>query len=57
MAVLDGIICDVETGCAFKLSISAGAAVESAMMAMNDVVISSHDGIVADTAEKPSRIW
>lgn len=50
---LDGIICDGgKPGCAFKLSISAGAAVESAMMAMNDVVISSHDGIVADTAEK-----
>lgn len=50
---LAGVICDGgKPGCAFKLSISAGAALESAMMALSDIIISSFDGIVDETAEK-----
>lgn len=53
IGTLAGIICDGgKPGCAFKLSISADAALESALMALNDIVISSFDGIVDDTAEK-----
>jgi len=53
IGTLAGIICDGgKPGCAFKLSISADAAVESAMMALKGIVISSEDGIVGDTAEK-----
>jgi len=50
---LAGILCDGgKPGCAFKLSISAGAAVEAALMALNDTFISADDGIVDITAEK-----
>lgn len=53
IGTLSGIICDGgKPGCAFKLSISADAALESAVMALNDVIISSYDGIVDETAEK-----
>ena len=57
VGTLSGIICDGgKPGCAFKLSISADAALESAMMALNDIVISSYDGIVDDTAEKLFKV-
>lgn len=53
IGTIAGIICDGgKPGCAFKLSIAAGAALESALMALNDFVISSYDGIVDETAEK-----
>ena len=53
IGTLAGIICDGgKPGCAFKLSVSVDAAIEFAMMALNDVVISSDDGIVDETAEK-----
>lgn len=53
IGTLAGIICDGgKPGCAFKLSISADAALDSALMALNDIVISSYDGIVDGTAEK-----
>ncbi|NLZ54182.1 MAG: serine dehydratase subunit alpha family protein [Thermoanaerobacteraceae bacterium] len=53
IGTLAGIICDGgKPGCAFKLSISVDAAIESAIMALNDVIISSYDGIVDETAEK-----
>jgi len=53
IGTLAGIICDGgKPGCAFKLSVSVDAAIECAMMALNDVVISSDDGIVDETAEK-----
>ncbi len=53
VGTLAGIICDGgKPGCAFKLSISATAALESAIMALNDIVISADDGIVDVTAEK-----
>lgn len=50
---LSGIICDgAKPGCAFKLSISAGSAIEAAEMALNNIYISFYDGIVDTTAEK-----
>jgi len=53
IGTLAGIICDGgKPGCAFKLSISTDAAIESALIALNGVVISSYDGIVDNTAEK-----
>lgn len=53
IGTMAGIICDGgKPGCAFKLSISVDAALESALMALNDIVISSADGIVDETAEK-----
>lgn len=53
IGTMAGIICDGgKPGCAFKLSISVDAALESALMALNDIVISSDDGIVDETAEK-----
>jgi len=53
IGTLSGIICDGgKPGCAFKLSISVDAAIECAIMALKDVVISSIDGIVDETAEK-----
>lgn len=44
---LAGMICDgAKSGCAFKLSISAGTAVEAAIMSMSGAVIPSNNGIV-----------
>lgn len=46
---ISGVICDGgKEGCAFKLALSAGWAVQSALMAMNDIVINQNDGIVAE---------
>lgn len=51
VGTLSGIICDGgKPGCAFKLSASVSAALESAMMALNGIIVSSNDGIVDHTA-------
>ncbi len=50
---LAGVICDgAKRGCAYKLSISAGIAVESALLALKGVVIPAGDGIVSGDPEK-----
>ncbi len=50
---LAGMICDgAKRGCAFKLSISAGTAVEAALLALEGVVIPADDGIIAADIEK-----
>lgn len=50
---LSGMFCDGgKPGCAFKLSIAAGAALEAAMMALKGEYISPLDGIVDCTVEK-----
>ncbi len=50
---LAGIICDgAKSSCAFKLSISAGIAVEAALLALEGVGITARDGIVAGTLEQ-----
>lgn len=53
IGTMAGIICDGgKPGCAFKLAISVDAALESALMALNGIIISPDDGIVDETAEK-----
>lgn len=53
---ISGIICDgAKEGCAFKLALSAGWAVQSALLAMNGIVISQKDGIVAENFETLCR--
>lgn len=50
---LSGMICDGAKGsCALKVSTAAGAAVQSAILAINDSIIPSGTGIIADTAEE-----
>ncbi len=47
-----GMICDgAKVGCALKLATSASAAVQSALLAVNNNIIPSKNGIVAETAE------
>lgn len=48
-----GIICDgAKLGCALKLSMAAGVAIESAYLAIKDVAIPARDGLVFDTADE-----
>lgn len=50
---LSGMICDGAKGsCALKVSTAAGAAVQSAVLAINDSIIPSGTGIIAETAEE-----
>ncbi len=50
---LAGMICDgAKSSCAFKLSVSAGIAVEAALLALEGVGITARDGIVADDLEQ-----
>lgn len=50
---LSGMICDGAKGsCALKVSTAAGAAVQSAILAVNDSIIPSGTGIIAETAEE-----
>lgn len=50
---LSGMICDGAKGsCALKVSTAAGAAVQSAILAINESIIPSGTGIIADTAEE-----
>ncbi len=49
---LVGMLCDgAKGGCALKLSTSAGEAVIAAQLALQNVIVSSSDGIVAETLE------
>lgn len=50
---LSGMICDGAKGsCALKVSTAAGAAVQSALLAINDSIIPSGTGIIAESAEE-----
>ena len=52
IANTSGMICDgAKEGCALKLSTSASVAVQSAVLAINDSIVPSRNGIVAETAE------
>lgn len=52
-ADLSGMICDgAKPGCSLKLATAAGAAVQSAMLALNGISATYRDGIVDQTAEK-----
>jgi len=47
-----GMICDgAKTGCAMKVSSSAGAAVKAALMALDGIRVTGSEGIVADDVE------
>ncbi|MDU4961777.1 MAG: L-serine ammonia-lyase, iron-sulfur-dependent, subunit alpha [Sporomusaceae bacterium] len=53
IANLTGMICDGgKVGCALKLSTAAATAVESALLALRQVVVPSDNGIIADTVER-----
>lgn len=48
-----GMICDgAKTGCALKLATSASAAVQSAILSINDAIVPTCTGIVGKNAEK-----
>ena len=48
-----GMICDgAKAGCALKVSSGVGSAIQSALLALEGVVISSNDGIIEDDVEK-----
>lgn len=50
---LSGMICDgAKTSCALKVSTAAGAAVQSAILAINNSIIPSGTGIIAESAEE-----
>ncbi|WP_066496385.1 serine dehydratase subunit alpha family protein [Abyssisolibacter fermentans] len=49
---ISGMVCDgAKCGCALKVSTGVSSAIQSAMLAINDIEISYHDGIVDDDVE------
>lgn len=52
-----GVLCDgAKHGCALKLSVAAGAAIDSAFLAMQGASIRSGDGFVCETADETIRL-
>jgi L-cysteine desulfidase len=52
-----GVLCDgAKHGCALKLSVAAGAAIESAYMAMSGSSIRGGDGFVCENADETIRM-
>lgn len=52
-----GILCDgAKHGCALKLSMSSGVAIESSYMAMNGHFVKGGDGFVCNTADETVRL-
>ncbi|WP_102401050.1 serine dehydratase subunit alpha family protein [Haloimpatiens massiliensis] len=53
---ISGMICDgAKTGCALKVSTGVSAAVQSSLLAMNNIVISEKEGIIEKDVEKTIR--
>ncbi|WDV45081.1 L-serine ammonia-lyase, iron-sulfur-dependent, subunit alpha [Clostridiaceae bacterium M8S5] len=53
---ISGMICDgAKTGCALKVATGVSAAVQSAILAINDIEISQTDGIIDKCVEKTIR--
>lgn len=53
IADVTGVICDgAKTGCAFKLSTAAGVALKSAYLALDNVIATEDNGIVAQSVEQ-----
>lgn len=56
VGTISGIICDGgKEGCAYKLALSAGWAVEASLLAMHGAAISTCDGILASSFENIVR--
>lgn len=56
IANISGIICDGAKGsCALKLSTAASASVQSALLAINDSITLSRNGIIGDSSEETIR--
>lgn len=56
VGTISGLICDGgKEGCAYKLALSAGWAVEASLLAMRGAVINTTDGILASDFEKIVR--
>ena len=52
-----GVLCDgAKHGCALKLSVAAGAAIDSAYLAMQGSAIRGGDGFVCETADETIRV-
>ena len=50
---ITGMVCDgAKEGCALKVSTGVSAAIQSALLALEDIVISSNDGIIDEDIEK-----
>ena len=50
---ITGMVCDgAKEGCALKVASGVSSAVQSALLAMNDICVASHDGIIDSSIEK-----
>ncbi len=50
---ISGMVCDgAKVGCALKLSTSASSAIQASLLAINDQIIPSGNGIIGNTAEE-----
>lgn len=53
IADISGMICDgAKCGCALKIATAVGAAVQCAILAINNIEVSEHDGIIDESVEK-----
>ncbi|KXG75143.1 L-cysteine desulfidase family protein [Thermotalea metallivorans] len=53
IANISGMICDgAKVGCALKLATAASTAIQSAILALNNKIVPSKNGIVGETAEE-----
>ncbi len=56
IANISGMICDgAKVGCALKLATAASTAVQSSLLAINNNIVPSRNGIVAENAEETIR--
>lgn len=56
VANLSGMICDgAKVGCALKLATAGATAVQSAILAINDSIVPTRNGIIAESAEETIR--
>lgn len=50
---ITGMVCDgAKEGCALKVASGVSSAVQSALLAVNDICVASHDGIIDSSIEK-----
>ena len=52
---ITGMVCDgAKVGCALKVASGVSSSIQSAMLALDNICISSNDGIIEDCIEKTS---